>query len=70
MNKPITIIADEFNNKLTNLINESGLPFFIVESIINNLMNEIHYASKKQLEMDKAKYLADIASQPSLKDGD
>ena len=64
MNKPITIIAEEFNNQLTDLINKSGLPFFIVESIMKNLMSEINYASKKQLEMDKAKYAL------SLKDGD
>lgn len=80
MNKPITIIADEFNNKLVNLINESGLPFFIIESIMNNLINEIHYASKKQLEMDKTKYLNSLKNEDiqtsnnnissSLKDGD
>lgn len=56
MNKPITILAEEFKNKQVNLINNSKLPFFIVESILKDCLREVQIASQKQLEMDKIKY--------------
>lgn len=56
MNKPITILADEYKNKQVDLINNSGLPFFIVESILRDCLREVQIASQRQLEMDKKKY--------------
>ena len=69
MNKPITILADEFKTNLVNLINNSKLPFFIIESIMKDCINEIHVASQRQLEMDKIKY-NESQSKCEEKDGD
>ena len=70
MNKPITIIVDEFKNKMVNLINNSGIPFFIIESILKDLIQEVHIASQKQLESDKARYNKTLNESKSEKDGD
>lgn len=69
MNKPITVAAEEFHNDLIDLINNSGLPFFIIESMMKDLMQEIHSASEKQLMIDKEKYNKFLKESISEKDG-
>lgn len=70
MNKPITVVADEFNNQLVNLVNNSGLPFFIIENIMKDLLSEIHSASKKQLEIDRTKYNDFLKQSKAESDGE
>ena len=55
-NKPITIARDEFIQNAVDLCNSSGLPFFVIEDVLTNLLKEIHAASLQQLESDKKKY--------------
>lgn len=52
MNKPITILREEFAKKLVELCNTSELPFFIVEGILRDMAAEAHAASIKQYEAD------------------
>lgn len=61
-NKPITILRDEFIQNVVNLCNESGLPFFVIEDVLSDILKEIHGASIKQLEEDKKRYEAQIAN--------
>ena len=56
MNKPITLVRDEFIKNIVELCNDSGLPFFVIEDILKNLIQEIHAASMQQLESDKKQY--------------
>lgn len=56
INKPITMLAEDFTNELVALINRSHLPFFIMESLMKDCINEVNAASKKQLEIDKQNY--------------
>ncbi len=56
MNKPITLIRDEFIKNIVELCNDSGLPFFVIEDVLKNLIQEIHTASMQQLESDKKQY--------------
>ena len=56
INKPITMLAEDFTSELVDLINRSHLPFFIMESIMRDCINEVNAASKKQLEIDKQNY--------------
>lgn len=60
MSKPITIMAEECKENLVNAINESDLPFFIIEAMLKDLLQEVHMASRKQLESDKVKYQAEL----------
>lgn len=57
-NKPITILRDEFINNVVELCNNSGLPFFVIEDVLKNLIQETHSASLQQLEADKKRYEA------------
>ena len=57
-NKPITLVRDEFIKNMVDLCNESGLPFFIIEDVLKNLIQEIHAASLQQLDEDKKRYEA------------
>lgn len=56
MNKPITIIYEEFKKNLTDTINNSGLPPFVIEPVLSDYLNEIRMLIKKQYEMDKNAY--------------
>ena len=56
MSKPITIAYEDFKHELANLINNSGLPAFIIESILQNYLYETRIVVDKQYQLDKAKY--------------
>lgn len=56
MNKPITVIREETKKALADVINDSGLPAFIIEPILIEFLNETRIAAKKQYEAEKAQY--------------
>lgn len=55
-NKPITLLAEEFQRNLVSLINNSGLPYFAIRGILKDCVEEATLASQKQLSMDKKNY--------------
>ena len=65
--KPITLAREDFVKSLIELCNNSGLPFFCIEDILKNLIQEIHIAAVKQSEADKAEYEKKIKEQSSEK---
>ena len=56
MNKPITVVREETKRGLIDLINNSGLPAFVVEPIIEDILIEIKNVAKKQYEYDLEQY--------------
>lgn len=56
MNKPSTIIYEEFKQDLANLINNSGLPAFIIEPVLRDYLNEVRLMAQRQYQADKAAY--------------
>lgn len=54
--KPATIIAKELNENIAALINNSGLPFFVVAYILKDILNEVYAVSQRQLEADTKNY--------------
>lgn len=54
--KPITIVRSEFITNMTNLINGSMLPPFIIEPILRDMYNDIHILAQKQYENDVQEY--------------
>ena len=56
MEKPITLIYEELKNNLADIINNSGLPAFIIEPVLQNYLNEVKNIEKKQYEYDKKEY--------------
>ena len=56
VNKPVTVLREEFIMNMSNLINNSGLPLFVIEPIVRDMLMEINAAVKRQYEMEKAQY--------------
>ena len=62
MNRPITVIYEDFKRDLADLINSSGLPAFVVEFVLQNYLNEAKAVAKKQYESDKSLYESSLES--------
>lgn len=56
MDKPITLVYEEFKAEMANLINNVNLPAFAVESLLRNYLYEITDIVKRQYEEDKNQY--------------
>ena len=54
--KPITMVIEDTKNNLINVINQSGLHPFILDSIMKELHNEIHISYLKQAQMEDENY--------------
>jgi hypothetical protein len=61
--KPITVVRQEFIEKMVDEINTCGLPLFVVEPILKDLLSEVSAAVKQQYETEKAHYEHALASQ-------
>lgn len=66
VNKPITIIREEFINTITNMVNDSCLPPFILEPIFKDIHAQIKLAEQKQLESDIRNYNEAISKQSEV----
>lgn len=67
MNKPFSIVYEEFKQGLANLINNCGLPFSVIESVLQNYLNEISNIARNQYRADKSQYEESLTN--SEKDG-
>lgn len=56
MEKPISIVYEEFKDRLASLINDSGLPAFVIEPILRDYLSEIKMIKEKQYQIEKAQY--------------
>ena len=56
MNKPITVAREEVKEKIADVINNSGLPAFIIEPILSDFLIEVRNVAKQQYEYDKHQY--------------
>ena len=63
MNKPSTIIYEEFKQDLANLINNSGLPAFVIEPVLQNYLNETRMIMQRQYQADKDEYEKSLAEE-------
>lgn len=54
--KPVTVIRAELIDTLTNAINNSGLPAFVIEPILKDMYNEVRVAAQRQLDTDRQQY--------------
>ena len=56
MKKPFSVMCEEFKMELASLINNSTLPVHMLESILQNYLNDITSIAKNQYQVDKAQY--------------
>lgn len=54
--KPLSVLRAEFIASLTELINSSKLPPFIIEPILKDMYMDIKALSQRQLEIDVKEY--------------
>lgn len=59
--KPITVVRAEFMSSLADLINNSSLPFFVIDSILKDIEVEVRAAAQKQYENDKENYEKELS---------
>ena len=58
--KPITLIRQEFVETLVEEINNCQLPMFVIEPILQDLLDQVKVMVQKQYEADKAQYEAQL----------
>ena len=54
--KPVTLIRQEFIDTLVDEINNCQLPMFVIEPILQDLLDQVRTAAQKQYEVDKKQY--------------
>lgn len=54
--KPITIKHQEFIQNLTDMINSSGLPCFVIESVLVSMLHDVSALAKQQYELDMKRF--------------
>ena len=62
MNKPITVKREEFKECMAGIINDSGLPAFIIEPILQEFLVETKNAARMQYQYDLKQYEAYLQS--------
>ena len=60
--KPITVAREEFVTQIASLINDSGLPPFIIEPVLKDMLLDVRAVAKRQLEADTKRYHEMLAS--------
>jgi hypothetical protein len=58
--KPVTLIRQEFVDTLVEEINNCQLPMFVIEPILQDLLDQVKVAVQKQYEADKSQYEAQL----------
>lgn len=56
MNKPANLIVEETRENITKVINESGLPPFLIEPIVRDIYNQVIFLKQQELEKSKKDY--------------
>lgn len=60
--KPMTVAREDFFNSAITLINESDLPAFVLEPILQNLLNDVRNIMKEQYLKDLEQYETELKS--------
>lgn len=54
--KPMSVIRQEFTEQLVSNINNCKLPLFVIEYILQDVLETVKTAAKQQCEMEKIQY--------------
>lgn len=61
--KPMSVVRQEFIEQLVNDVNNCGLPLFVVEPILQDILYSVKAAAKQQYETEKAQYEQQLKNQ-------
>lgn len=56
MEKPISLKLKEFKDNAVNLVNNSGLPLFVIEPILKDILGQVKIKLDQEYQQDKMKY--------------
>lgn len=56
MEKPLSVAREDFVNALVELVNNSGLPMFVVLDVLKGATEEVKDAAARQYEQEKLEY--------------
>lgn len=62
LEKPITMVKEEFKNAIIDKINNSKMPLFLVEYVLKDIMVELHSAVEIEAKDNSTKYNAMLNS--------
>lgn len=68
MNKPITILIEEYKKNLTDLINNSELPAWLIILLTDPLMDQVRSLADKQAREDKQNYELSLTKEETIKE--
>lgn len=54
--KPMSVMRQEFTEQLVNDINSCKLPLFVIEYILQDILNTVKATAKQQCELEKMQY--------------
>ena len=54
--KPMSVMRQEFTGQIVDAINNCKLPLFVIEYILQDVLNTVQSASKQQCEMEAMQY--------------
>ena len=63
LQKPLSVVRQEFIEQLVNDVNNCKLPLFVIEPIIEDLLGMVRSAAQKQYETEKAQYEQQLLQQ-------
>lgn len=56
-NKPMSVILNEVKGNIVNIINQSGLPIYITEMILKDIVNDVSEVSRQVREKEYQEYV-------------
>ena len=56
MERPLSVAREDFVNALVELVNNSGLPMFVVLDVLKGATEEVKEAASRQYEQEKLEY--------------
>lgn len=68
--KPTSLAAYDFEAVLASVINNCGLPPFIIEYILKNVYLEVKAASQKQYEREREQYERELEEHSNCLEGE
>ncbi|MBQ2396103.1 MAG: hypothetical protein II304_03545 [Bacteroidales bacterium] len=56
MKKPVSMVIEDFKQNIINSINSSGLHISVVDLILGQVYNDIHYTATQVAKKEKDEY--------------
>ena len=63
LTKPMSMRKKEFMDQLVKDVNNCELPLFVVELVLQNVLNVIQAAAENQYELEQEQYVKQLKSQ-------